>query len=76
MIQLFQNNYFKSNIVTCHFIKISNSAVNSSISRKKLENENRIKSLGVNIHDRLNFDYHMEQICIKAVKIASIIKCN
>ena len=34
MIQLFQNNYFKSNMVTCHFIKSSKSAVNSSISRK------------------------------------------
>ena len=34
MIQLFQNNYFKSNMVTCHFIKSSKSAVNASISRK------------------------------------------
>ena len=46
----------------------STSPVEFQIKNTVISSVNRVKLQGVHIDDRLNFDYHVSQICKKANK--------
>ena len=61
-------NVLKTNADKCDLIASSKVLVDIQISNIKVTSEFRVKLLGIYIDDRLNFDYHVSQLCKKASK--------
>ena len=61
-------NFLKTNADKCDLIASSKVLVDIQISNIKVTSEFRVKLLGIYIDDRLNFDYHVSQLCKKASK--------
>ena len=68
MFDWFSENFLKANADKCHLIASSKVPVNIQISDIKVTSESRVKLLGIHIDNRLNFDYHVSQLCKKASK--------
>ena len=67
MFQWIQNNYFKWDSEECNLQNTSYSEVYIRISENLIESEkNRTKVVGLNIKDRVNFDYHTQKLRQKA----------
>ena len=60
---MFHNNRLKSNAWKCNLIKSSTSPVEIQIENTIISSVKRVKLLGVPIDGRLDFDYHVSQIC-------------
>ena len=60
----FHNNCLKSNASKCNLITRSTSPIEIQIDNTVISSVNRVKRL-VHIDVRLNFDYHVSQICKK-----------
>ena len=61
-------NILKANADKCHLIASSKVPADIQISDLKVTSESRVKLLGIHIHNRLNFDYHVSQLCKKNSK--------
>ena len=68
MFDWFLENLLKANADKCHLIGSSKVPVDIQISNIKVTSESRVKLLGIHIDNRLNFDYHVSQLCKKASK--------
>ena len=68
IFEWFHNNRLKSNAEKCNLRISSILPVEFQIGKTIISSVNRVKLLGVHIHGRLNFDYHLSQICKKASK--------
>ena len=68
MFDWFLENVLKANADKCHLIASSKVPVDIQISDIKVTSESRVKLLGIHIDNRLNFDYHVSQLCKKASK--------
>ena len=68
MFDWFSENFLKSNADKCHVIASSKVLVDVQVSDIKVTSESRVKRLGIHIDNRLNFDYHVSQLCRKASK--------
>ena len=68
MFDWFSENFLKTNADKCHLIASSKVPVDIQISDIKVTSESRVKLLGIHIDNRLNFDYHVSQLCMKASK--------
>ena len=66
MFDWFSENFLKSNADKCHLIASSKVPVDIQISDIKVTSESRVKILGIHIDSRLNFGYHVSQLCKKA----------
>ena len=66
MFDWFSENFLKSNVDNCHLIASSNVPVDVQISDIKVTSESRVKILDIHIDSRLNFGYHVSQLCKKA----------
>ena len=78
MFDWFSENFLKADADKCHLIASSKVPVHIQISDIKVTSESRVKLLGTHIDNRLNFDYHVSHLCMKASKklhaLARIIK--
>ena len=61
----FSENFLKANADKCHLIASSKVPVHIQFSDIK---ESRVKLLDIHIDNRLNFDYHVSQLCKNASK--------
>ena len=68
MSDWFSENILKTNTDKCHLITSSKVPVNFQISNIKGTSESWVKLLDIHIENRLNFDYHLSQVCKKASK--------
>ena len=68
MFDWFLENLLKANADKCHLIGSPKVPVDIQISNIKVTSESRVKLLGIHIDNRLNFDYHVSQLCKKASK--------
>ena len=68
IFEWFHNNRLKSNAGKCNLITSSTSPVEIQIENTIISSVKRVKLLGVYIDGRLDFDYHVNQICKKASK--------
>ena len=68
IFEWFHNNRLKSNAGECNLIINFTSPVESQTENTIISSVKRFKLLGVHIDHRLNFDYHVSQICKKARK--------
>ena len=68
IFERFHNNRLKSNSGKCYLITSSTSAVEIQFENTITSSVKRVKLLGVHIDGRLDFDYHVKQICKKASK--------
>ena len=68
MFDWFSENLLKANDYKCHLIASSKVPVDIQISDIKVTSKSRVKLLGIHIDNRLNFDYHVSQLCKKASK--------
>ena len=68
ILEWFHNNLLKSNAKKCNLITSSTSPVEIQIENTIISSIKRVKLLGLHIDDRLDFDYHVNQICKKASK--------
>ena len=59
----FSENFLKAKADKCHLISSSKVPDDIQISEIKVTSESRVKPLGIHIDDRLNFDYHVSQLC-------------
>ena len=64
----FHNNQLKSNAGKCNLITSSISPVEIQIKNTIISSVKRVELLGVHIDGRLDFDYHVNEICRKASK--------
>ena len=64
----FHNNRLKSNAGKCNLITSPTSPVEIQIENTIISSVKRVKLLRVHIDGRLDFDYHVNQICKKLVK--------
>ena len=63
IFEWFHNNWLKSNAGKCNLITSSTSPVEIQIENTIISSVKRVKLLGVHIDGRLDFDYHVNQIC-------------
>ena len=68
IFEWFHNNRLKSNARKCNLITSSTSPVEIQIENTIISSVKRVKLLAVHTDDRLDFDYHVNQICKKASK--------
>ena len=68
IFEWFHNNRLKSSAGKCNLITSSTSPVEIQIENTIISSVKRVKLLGVHIDGRLDFDYHVNQICKKASK--------
>ena len=62
----FKNNFLKGNADKCHLITSSKTPVEIDVSNITIMSEEKVKLVGIYIDNKLNFDYHISQICKKA----------
>ena len=55
-------------LIKCHLVASSKVPVDIQISDIKITREFRVKLLSIHVDSRLNFDYHVIQLCKKASK--------
>ena len=67
-------NRLKSNAEKCNLITSSTFPVEIQIRSTIISSVNRVKLLRFHIYVRLDFDYHVKQICKKASKITRFIE--
>ena len=63
-----KKNFHKGNADKCHLITSSKTPVGIEVANMTIMSEEKIKLLGIHIDNRLNFDYHISQLCKKAGK--------
>ena len=68
IFEWFHNNRLKSNAGKCNLITSPTSPVEIQIENTIISSVKRVRHLGVHIDSRLDFDYHVNQICKKASK--------
>ena len=68
MSDWFSGNFLKASADKCHLIASSKVPVDIQISNIKVTSESTVKRLGINMHNRLNFDYHVSQLSKKTSK--------
>ena len=68
MFDWFSETFLRANADKCHLTASSKVPVDIQISDIKVTSESRVKRLGIHIDNRLNFDYHVSQLCKKASK--------
>ena len=68
MFDWFSEDVLKANDDKCHLIASSKVPADIQISDIKVTSQSRDKLLGIHIDNRLNFDYHVSQLCKKASK--------
>ena len=61
----FSTNNLVANAGKCHLLTSSKTPVDIHISNTEILNEERVKLLGVNLEDRLNFDFHVNIVLKK-----------
>ena len=66
IFEWFHNNWLKSNAGKCNLITSSTFPVEIQMENTIISSVKRVKLLGVRIDGRLDFDYHVNQICKKA----------
>ena len=64
----FKKNFLTGNAGKCHSITSSKKAVVIEVANMTIMGEEKVKYLGIHIGNRLNFDYHISQLCKKAGK--------
>ena len=64
----FKKNFLKGNADKCHLITSAKTPVGIEVSNITIMSEEKVKLLGIYINNRLNFDYHISQLCKKAGK--------
>ena len=64
----FKKNFLKGNADKCHLITSSKTPVGIEVANMTIMSEEKVKLLGIHIDNRLNFDYHISQLCKKAGK--------
>ena len=64
----FDNNYMKLNTEKCHLLISGNKIKHiwSKVGESKIWEENKVKLLGITIDNKLKFDEHVSNICLKA----------
>ena len=68
IFEWFHNNRLKSKAGKCNLVASSTSPAEIQIESTIISSVKRVKLLGVHIDGRLDFDYHVNQICKKASK--------
>ena len=68
MFDWFSENLLKANADKCHLIASFKVSVDIQKSDIKVTIESGVKRLGIHTDKRLNFDYHICQLCKKARK--------
>ena len=68
MFDWFSENILKASAYKYHLITSSKVPVDIQISDIKVTRESRVKILGIYKDNRLNFDYHVRQLCKEANK--------
>ena len=68
IFEWFHNNRLKSNAGKCNLITSSTSPVEIQIENTIISSVKGVKLLGVHTDRRLDFDYHVNQICKRASK--------
>ena len=58
----------KGNADKCHLITSSKTPVGIEVANITIMSEEKVKLLGIDIDNRLIFDYHISQLCKKAGK--------
>ena len=64
----FKKKFLKGNADKCHLITSSITPVGIEMSNINIMSEVKVELLGISIDNRLNFDYHVSQLCKKAGK--------
>ena len=64
----FKKNFLKGNADKCHLITSSKTPVGIEVANITIMSEEKVKLLGIDIDNRLIFDYHISQLCKKAGK--------
>ena len=64
----FKKKFLKGNADKCHLITSSKTPVGIEVANMTIMSEEKVKLLGIHINNRLNFDYHISQLCKKARK--------
>ena len=64
----FENNYMKLNTDKCHLLISGSKAEHiwGNVGDKKIWEDDKVKLLGVTIDNKLKFNYHVSDICLKA----------
>ena len=62
----FEKNFLKGNADKYHLFTSSKTPVGIEVSNNTIMSEEKVKFLGIYIDNRLNFDYHISQLCKKA----------
>ena len=65
----------KSNADKCHLLVSSNEKVTIKIGSHEIVNTKREKLLGVHLVSGLSFDYHISEICKKAIRKVCALVC-
>ena len=68
MFNFFSVSFLKPSADKCHLITSSKVPVDIQMFDIKVTTESRVELLGTHIDNRLNFDYHVSQLCKKAGK--------
>ena len=75
----FYNNNLISNAEKSHLIVSTKNNLEIQVSSCSIKHEDSVKLLGIHLHNDLNFDYHVNQLCKTASKklhaLARIAKC-
>ena len=64
----FKKKILKGNADKCHLIISSKTPVGIEVSHMTIMSEEKVKLLEIHVDNRLNFDYHITQLCKKAGK--------
>ena len=62
----FKDNYLKANAEKCHLLLSTNETQQMQINETIIDSSNKQKLLGVLIDNKLSFDQHVSNLCIKA----------
>ena len=68
MFDWFSENFLRANADKCDLIGSSKVPVDIQISNIKVTSESGVTFLGIHKDNRLNFHYHVSQLCKKAHK--------
>ena len=64
----FSTSHLVANTGKCHLLTSYKSPIDIHICNTEIENEERVKLLGVNLEGRINFDFHVNTLLNKASK--------
>ena len=68
ILDWFKKSVLKGNADKCHLITSSKTLVGIEVANMTIMSEEKVKLLGIHIDNRLNFDYHIGQLCKKTGK--------